>query len=169
MTHQQRRRIIPLEECLDIVLTSGLLRRKGTISRPSTKAVGSSSSGSSSSSPVVQQSSCSIKALDQLLAENPLKESPKEEYRQQTLDTGTSSSPLENVDDIVASTTELTEVCSRITATTSATSTDHINNSKMKDVLSVSEVFANASTQRVRKLYANLDVFHTSMDLEEKS
>ena len=75
----------------------------------------------------------------------------------------------ENVDDIVASTTELTEVCSRITATTSATSTDHINNSKMKDVLSVSEVFANASTQRVRKLYANLDVFHTSMGLEEKS
>ena len=177
---QESRHVIPLEECLDIVLTSGILKRKGTITRPSSKVF---SGGSSDNSSDYDQGTCSIQILDKFLAENSVDELLEGDDGRQNLETIPSSSSLssslsvDRVDEVIAAAQELTDVCitcinkdqnvvshGSTIATTTAVGNDHLDSSQMKDLLSVNEVFTNFSIDRLQKLQANLEVLKLNLD-----
>ena len=178
---QEIRHIIPLEDCLDIVLTSGILKRKGTISKPSSRVF-------SGSSNIIDdnQGACSIQALDKLLAENPFEENAEDDGQQSQETTTSSSFPsssstlasslsADRVNDVIASAQELSEACiacinghqsadsHSAVGTSPAFRNDNLNSGEMRDLLLVNEVFTNFNTDRLQKLHANLEVLKMNL------
>ena len=171
---QPHKHIIPLEECLDIVLTSGLLKRRDTVSKPSSKILGSDSNSSIGGN--FDQNSCSIEALDKLLAENPPEECEEEDGLQTAFSSSSSSSSGERVRSVIASAKELTDICIDCINEDQNTSYGNaiaanpvadgycLDSAKTKDMLAANRVLSNCNVDRLRRLHANIEVLRSSMN-----